>query len=82
MKTWTPEERAFILYFRDEYVDDEGYQLSFPFINDLLARELGIYASRNAVIGVYNRSKKNAKLYGKELIKDYLAGMDICYPSL
>lgn len=79
MNIWTPEQIAFLLYFRDEYVDDEGLQLGFPFINRLLASEIGMYVTKNAVIGAYNRYKDRAGLYPKELINDYLAGMDKVY---
>ena len=80
MNIWTPEQKAFLLYFRDEYVTEDDEQLTFTFIADLMGREIGLYTNRNACIGAYNRAIKRKALYPKTLIADYLAGMDICYP--
>lgn len=77
---WKPKYIAFLLYFRNEYVTDDGYQLQFHFIADLFGREIGFYTNKNACIGAYNRFKNRSALYHKGLIKDYLVGMDICYP--
>lgn len=76
---WTPRYIAFLLYFRDEYRDEEGQQLTFNFIADLFGREIGFYTNRYACIGAYNRFKDRSSLYPVALIQDYLVGMDTVY---
>lgn len=77
--TWTPRNIAFLLYFKNEYVTEYDQILSFGFISDLMGREIGFHTTKNACISAYRKFGDRGALYGKELIKDYLVGMDVVY---